>query len=339
MISMPYIRTADGLTVFFDNENLPVNRLDPDYRAIVKLLSDEATTDEALRAALIPVRQRLEDLVAKHSKDGFTLTDGVVYRNGLPLNAYMSAKLEAMLDEGWDLKPIANFLNNLDNNPSYRVVEDLYSFLEYGQMPITADGHFLAYKYVNQDYMDAYSGTYDNSPGKICEMPRNKVDEDPDRTCSAGLHVCSYEYLPSYGVSCAYRVVICKINPADVVAIPRDYNNTKMRVSKYLVLADLPEDHSTTRRPLLSERPVFNDHLGGRFDDPDDDYLDDEDDDNWYSVEARSSTDDLDWEELAAYSNLDEARDTAYAEFRLFDEIRIVNQRTDETVLSLRSMT
>jgi hypothetical protein len=68
-------------------------------------------------------------------------------------------------------------------------------------------------------------------------VPRNCVDEDPDRTCSHGLHVCSFDYLPHFSHANGH-VVVCKVNPADVVAIPRDYNNTKMRVCRYEVVGE-----------------------------------------------------------------------------------------------------
>jgi hypothetical protein len=36
--------------------------------------------------------------------------------------------------------------------------------------------------------------------------------------------------------------MILKINPADVVSIPSDYNNTKGRCCKYIVLSEYKED-------------------------------------------------------------------------------------------------
>jgi hypothetical protein len=76
-------------------------------------------------------------------------------------------------------------------NPSYRAVNELYGFLEKNRLPITPDGHFLAYKKVRDDYKDIHSGTMDNSVGKIVEMERNQVNDDKNQTCSSGLHFCS----------------------------------------------------------------------------------------------------------------------------------------------------
>jgi hypothetical protein len=126
-------------------------------------------------------------------------------------------------------------------NPSYRAVQELYEFLEVGGVPLTEDGCFVVYKKVRENFKDIHSGTFDNSVGAIPNMPRNAVDEDSSRTCSAGLHVCSFGYLAHFGSSANNRVVACKVNPKDVVSIPKDYGNTKMRVCRYEVIADVTE--------------------------------------------------------------------------------------------------
>jgi hypothetical protein len=97
----------------------------------------------------------------------------------------------------------------------------------------------LAYKKVRDDYLDIHSGTMDNSVGQIVEMERNEVDDDKDRTCSAGLHFCSKDYLPHFGSGDGNRVVILKINPRDVVSIPSDYNNAKGRACRYEVIDEM----------------------------------------------------------------------------------------------------
>ena len=152
-----------------------------------------------------------------------------------------------MLQEGFPIEPMVNFMENLYANPSKRSVDELYNFLEKSQLPITPDGHFLAYKKVRDNYFDCHSGTMDNSVGKIVEMARNEVDDDKDRTCSAGLHFCSLDYLNHFGGA---RIMIVKINPKDVVSIPSDYNDTKGRACRYEVIGELnaeeaPEDAFT----------------------------------------------------------------------------------------------
>lgn len=143
-----------------------------------------------------------------------------------------------MLEEGFSIEPLVAFMENLMQNPSYRAVNELYSFLEQNNLPITPDGHFLAYKKVRDTFFDIHSNTMDNSPGKIVEMDRNLVDDDQNNTCSKGLHFCSQEYLDHFGDSTS-RTVILKINPKDVVSIPVDYNNSKGRACRYEVIGEL----------------------------------------------------------------------------------------------------
>jgi hypothetical protein len=113
--------------------------------------------------------------------------------------------------------------------------------LEKNSLPITPDGHFLAYKKVRYDYKDCHSGTMDNSVGQVVEMERNSVDDDKDRTCSTGLHFCSRDYLNHFG---GERLVIVKVNPRDVVSIPSDYNGAKGRACRYEVVDEIDKDRA-----------------------------------------------------------------------------------------------
>ena len=111
-------------------------------------------------------------------------------------------------------------------------------FLVANDIEITDDGHFIAWKVVTKDYKDCRTGRFDNSPGVVVKMERNQVDEDDERTCSAGLHVCSKSYI-SYFQGGSDRIVSVKVHPRDVVSIPVDYGDAKMRTCEYLVLEDV----------------------------------------------------------------------------------------------------
>ena len=121
------------------------------------------------------------------------------------------------------------------------VREELLKFLSYGRSKITKDGEIILYKYVSHDYKDCYTGTFDNSIGATVQMKRNDVNTDRKQTCSAGLHLCSYDYIKDMGNS-TYKIVACLVKPEDVVSIPEDYKNTKMRCCKYKVIADITNE-------------------------------------------------------------------------------------------------
>ena len=163
--------------------------------------------------------------------------DNSVLYKGHVVNNHVVDRILTFMREGLPYKPLVAFLDNLMANPSYRAVQELYGFLEASSLPITEDGCFLAFRKVTSDFKDYYSGKFDNSVGSIVEIPRNLVDEDKDKTCSSGLHFCSRSYLPMY-YGGQGKTVIVKINPADVVAIPTDYNNAKGRCCKYSVVSE-----------------------------------------------------------------------------------------------------
>ena len=173
---------------------------------------------------------------------GVEIIDGAVVFKGEVIHNTLTTRIMKFMGEGLPFKPLVKFLENLMNNPSKRAVDELYTFLDVGELPITEDGCFLAFKNVRDNYMDIHSGTFSNKIGDVCEMPRNRVCDDSELTCSAGLHFCSIAYLPHFADSNGGHTMIVKINPADVVSIPKDYNNTKGRACKYEVVAEYTED-------------------------------------------------------------------------------------------------
>ena len=145
------------------------------------------------------------------------------------------------------LTGLMNFASKLVNNPSYRAVNELYSFLEAADIKIDEDGYVECYKKVNDNFTDCHSGKIDNSVGSMVQVMRNMVDEDSKNTCSYGLHVCSKSYLPHY---CGSRIIKVLVDPADFVAIPQDYYSwdnestsyrAKARVCKYQVIEEVTD--------------------------------------------------------------------------------------------------
>jgi hypothetical protein len=272
-MKVPYIHTNSGISVVLGGRPFHAAVDDKYYDEVVRLVESGASSGE-----LIEVFER----AAKRLKEATGLTPDMVYSGGVikfrgeVLHNYAADRLISMIEAGRDHAPLARFLEKLQANPSKRVVDNLYEFLERGNIPLTEDGDFLAYKAVRADFRDIHSGTFDNSLGEICRMARNRVDEDPNRTCSAGLHVCSFDYLPHFSHANGH-VVIVKVSPADVVAIPADYNATKMRVSEYRVIGEVEGYYSKREdvlggigrddgiAPMFTLRDVENNFLGEFF--------------------------------------------------------------------------
>jgi hypothetical protein len=221
------------------------------------------------------------------------IKDGVIVFDGEPIHNTLTKRVISFMQQDLPFKPMLNFLCNLMENPSKRAVDELYDFLEAGELPITEDGHFLAFKNVRSNYMDIHSGTFRNQVGDVCEMKRNQVDEDKDRTCSYGLHFCSIAYLPNFLDSDGGKTMIVKINPKDVVAIPADYNNTKGRCCRYEVMAEYTENwrEKIGRGESGWDSDLYSSN-GGEYEGEDDEWNDCCDDGNCYCNEDDQAYDD-----------------------------------------------
>lgn len=226
----PYIHTEHALTVF-DDRPYTIHAEDSRFDQAAQLLQQQDW--DGLLNLIKPAR-----VVKQYMSDSgdLTMEDDVLRYKGHEVHNYVANKIVDLATRDMPFEPLANFLERIMANPSYRARQELYGFLEYGDLPITPDGHFLAYKRVRHDYKDCHSGTFDNSVGQTVEMPRHDVDDDCNNTCSAGLHFCSLEYLKSFYGD---HTMVVKIDPADVVSIPVDYNNTKGRCCRYQVVGEV----------------------------------------------------------------------------------------------------
>ncbi len=186
----------------------------------------------------------------------------VVDAGGNTLDNYAVNYVKAFATNGVGAEPFLKFMERLRKNPSNRAQEELAKWMEAGGMSITPDGFLLAYKRVRSDYKSIHDGKTDNTVGNYVEMPRSAVDDNFTRTCSHGLHFCSADYLPAFGngglKSTTDRILLLKIDPADVVSIPNDYNNTKGRACRYLILKDVTEDFVDAINAGLTSPSQFN---------------------------------------------------------------------------------
>ncbi len=252
-----YVIGENSVTLFnIENGNkVTVFEDDPRFANFKELVQ----AGEYESAENLDVKIVVQSFTEKSSNGNVSVTveDGIgmikVFGQTYSLNDVITKRIVKMVGEGFSAQPLVNFLENLYNNPSKIAVDELFLFLDATDLPITTDGCFIAYKIVKEDFMDIYSGTMDNSVGKIVEMPRFAVDDQRQNTCSAGLHFCSSEYLTKYGSSNrdSDKCVLVKINPANVVSIPSDYNNAKGRTCKYEVVGVMSDP---AWRQILSER-------------------------------------------------------------------------------------
>lgn len=273
-MSLAYVVGRDSAMFSVDGNSVVIAKTHLHYLEILEAL--KASDEDALRKLLVNPKQAIAD-----TTDGLlTFLNGKLWFDGSELHNALTQRIIKMKRDGIDITPLTNFLRNLLDNPSKRAVDELYGFLEKCDLPITADGHFIAYKMLRSDFTDIYTGTMDNSVGAVVKMRRNEVDEEKARTCSQGLHFASLNYVVngSYGSkSQGHRLVALKINPRDVVAIPIDYQSSKGRACEYTVLRELRWDE---RIPVVDAGFKIADVAGGGGAAADDAVADDSDADD-----------------------------------------------------------
>ena len=240
---MNYLIANDGnVTAVVAGEVYTFGKSHPRYdRLISHLKNNNVEYFEASYDVVSQINEYCEGYVSVNS--------GALTWDGIEMPEMFNGTILDMIQQGYPFEPMLNFLDNMSQNPSDSAIVELFDFMANKNMPITADGHFLAYKAVRGDYKDIYSGKFDNSIGSVCEVPRNKVDKNRDNHCGAGLHVGAFDYAKSYGGidldddegGNGNKLMICKVNPRDVVSVPSDVRCQKLRCCRYEVVSEFQD--------------------------------------------------------------------------------------------------
>jgi hypothetical protein len=260
-----YSITDKNVSVNYDGETHIISRTDPLAEKLIEAVRNDRKDE-------IPDLVSASKKIETFGQGNFKVDAGQVFVNGVAVPDFLSRKILRFIDEKLPHMPLVKFAENLQRNPSFRAVNELSLFLDKNDHPLTDDGHFIAYKRVRADFTDIHSGTFDNHPGCEPFMPRNQVNEDPTQTCSDGLHVANWDYAHNHFASCDPATDIMlevQVNPEHVVSVPIDYNNSKMRVCKYLVLGVVNEEKSSVLRntaPVPQEEEEEDEEYCGECD-------------------------------------------------------------------------
>lgn len=203
--------------------------------------------------------------IESYTQGAVQIKNGSIYWDEHPMPEMFTDRVFEMKKSGVDFQPMLNFLDNLSDNPSDKSIVELFDFMQHKDLPITPDGCFLAYKAVTNNFKDKYSGNFDNGVGNIVEVSRQSVDGNRDTHCGSGLHVGSIDYVLGYGagtskdddgnISCSDggdQIVVCKVNPKDVVSVPTDCKFQKLRTCRYEVVSILKSVYSQPVVGLVS---------------------------------------------------------------------------------------
>lgn len=228
-----FILTAGGAALVISGRPFTIDKTHPNFDFVLDKIraKDWQAIPELINISLSLVK----------FANGKVMVDpdaGVVLYGGREVHNVLVDHMLTMMSNNFDIEPMAQFLANLYQNPNAETIEALYGWMQHNNVTITEDGCLVAYKRVRDDYKSFHDGSTVHAIGFETSMPRDLCDQNNRNTCSAGLHFCSHAYLPNYHGGQG-RVLILKINPRDVTAIPNDYNFAKGRACAYTVIGEL----------------------------------------------------------------------------------------------------
>ena len=233
------------ITVFIEGKQYTINASNPAFPNALKAYKESDW--QGLVDSIHPAN-KLHRLYFQY--ENIEVKDGNVYIDGDAVTSIVAERVLNALAGDVDAVHIFKFMTRLQLNPSKRAVDELYTFLEHKNLPITDSGTFLAYKAVRSDYSDKHTGKFFNTVGSVLTMPRNKVDDDKNAPCSYGFHAGTLEYASDFA-NHYDKMVVVEIDPADVVSIPTDCNFQKLRTCRYKVVAEY-------EKPLVEDKYTSN---------------------------------------------------------------------------------
>lgn len=225
------------LSITYGRDTYAADKDHPNFKEALQLCVD-GKFEEAINLI------NIEKAITSYVDGNIRIENGQLFYQDIEIKSGLVDRIINDMQNGEDFEFYLPFLENLLENPSKTAVTRLFDFLEANDIEITEDGHFLAWKVVRDNFTDCHTGKFDNSVGRVVKMPRTHVVEDENLTCEAGLHVCARSYIKHfrYGDS---RLVVVKVHPRDVVSIPVDYNNAKMRTCQYKVIREAEYNEET----------------------------------------------------------------------------------------------
>lgn len=238
---------VESISVFFPGQRgRSASENHPNYAEIVRRL--EADKTDATVMELFDVEQTVRDRFETLS-ERVTVKGGKLFLDGMEAhNSLADQIIRFLYGDVDDWKPLVKFYENLLSNPNKHSREQLYTWLDQHKFVIDEDGYLIGYKYVTDrgdgNYTSTMSGygivdgvEYTSSylpykVGCVATMPRDKVQHDPSKGCSFGLHVGTW----NYAASASRTVLRVRVNPRDVVSVPTDCSWAKLRCCRFEVV-------------------------------------------------------------------------------------------------------
>jgi len=229
------------------------------FEAVIALLLSDERDDNELYDLLAPFDRMFLSyckLSERVSRKGYRLYfDGDIVNSSLA--KFIVDKIDtAGVDDPEAWEPYIRFMEKLATNPSAMSQEHLFHFMFANNISIFDDGDLLFYKGVSLEGLSSNAGfaivdgvnygavnsdstrvtdaqRIPNLLGSTVEIPRSMVSTDRNVGCATGLHVANWSFACGFGS----KINMVRVNPRDVVSVPQDSGNQKVRVSRYTTIA------------------------------------------------------------------------------------------------------
>jgi hypothetical protein len=285
-----------NLTVFVDGQMYSATGSHPNYERIKEMCEagDPAVVD--LFDLSATAQRRFERLSERVS-----VSNGRIYFDGEEVDNALTQQVVRFINQGVeDFKPLVLFFEKVQTNPNPHSREQLYRWLNDRDFTINQDGNIIGYKgvkvvrdgdettYESISHGTAisngvtYTGAIPNPIGAVVEMPRSEVQHNPEIGCHTGLHVGTWNYASDFARG---AVLTVEVNPRDVVSVPTDCQDQKMRVCRYTVTGVTEQEIS---QPVYGM--VDTDDIDEYDEDVDDESYEDEDEEPYTPVNWLTST-------------------------------------------------
>lgn len=252
-MSRIYQTTPTSLAIIIDGVAYNITNANPMFEQIKRKVCDTSIPDSKLVDMLDQATALINFVDGEITYDR---ASGLAWAGDISLDGEWLALVQKYATAGRPAEPLAKFFKLLSRNPSQKSVSTLWPFMANANLGVDADGYIIAFKAVRNDWFSITGGDNSkviqgvvnkqgqirNAPGDVIKVQRNYVADDPDVACGPGIHAGSKEYAEIFGsikVACpttGNRMIVVRIDPADVVSVPKDCNAGKVRVAQYTVL-------------------------------------------------------------------------------------------------------
>ena len=128
---MNYIVSGNGtMTIVVDNQSYTIGYDHPNYLAIKECIN---SNDSENIVALMDIPSAIEN----YAEGKVSVIDGVLRYEDEEIHNTLTERIMSMMRDGFAFEPMIRFLANVLENHSNRAVQELYTFLENKNLPIT----------------------------------------------------------------------------------------------------------------------------------------------------------------------------------------------------------